>query len=678
MDKKVKKYLSWIDEAHTASRDWRSESWYDEELADGDISKLQAEVDAGKSGLKLVNVNRIFPTVNLITGTQSINKHNITAKGRTNKDGEISQVMTEAIQFVVDQNEGQYKISKAFRDEVVPGIGFMQVSFNSDPRQEKIKLENRDWKEMFWDPFADPWLDPTNCRYVFCHRWMDIDVLEQMFPDKKREINDVFLEFTDAEDHYSTGNDEATEVDEKKRLLSGSRWANKERRRVRPAEIWYPKYEKAIYAVFPDGRVIEVSDQIDELEQYNLIQSASEVVPAVVLKMKVAAILGETLLMPETNSPFQHDLYPFIPFVGYTDRFKTPYGVPRQIRGQNEEVIKRRSTALAMLASRRVTAEADVGTPDELQKLYEESQRLDSFMVIPKGKMGGFIVEENSSLAGPQMQMGDHSEREIQEISGANAESLGYGSNVQSGVGIGKKQAQGAVLTASLYDNLRRSLHMIGVQVIAGVQQTWTAPKILRVTDSITGAQKFHELNQQVVNPNTGEVMVKNDITQGKYDLIVSDAPQTDTVREQNLQLIIEWVKKSPPEVIPKLMAMAFEMSNLPNKDALMAKIKPLLGEDPLAEDKTPDQLKEEILQQLEAQKQASIKQEQLANEETNLKFENMELVNDKIRAEIKKIIAEAGRAAVIAESQENKDQLEGFKTGIDLQEKMNGARGPA
>ena len=79
-------------------------------------------------------------------------------------------------------------------------------------------------------------------------------------------------------------------------------------------------------------------------------------------------------------------------------------------------------------------------------------------------------------------------------------------------------------------------------------------------------AERFVTVNQKVLGESGDVVEIHNDITQGMYDVIVSDAPATDSVREQNMNLLIEWCKQSPPEVIPYLMGMAMEMSNLPKR----------------------------------------------------------------------------------------------------------------
>jgi len=68
------------------------------------------------------------------------------------------------------------------------------------------------------------------------------------------------------------------------------------------------------------------------------------------------------------------------------------------------------------------------------------------------------------------------------------------------------------------------------------------------------------------------------------------------------MNLIIEWVKKSPPEIIPHLMTMAFEMSNIPNKEQTLAKLKPILGVNPEDEDLTVEEMKQKTIKALEEQ----------------------------------------------------------------------------
>ena len=326
---------------------------------------------------------------------------------------------------------------------------------------------------------------------------------------------------------------------------------------------------------------------------------------------------------------------------------------------------------MALLTKRRTMVEKGVADDKEgLQDIYEEANKPDGFVVVKDGKLSAIQIDEHQQLAESQVSILRQSEIEIQQISGANDEQMGYPSRAESGRAIEKRQRQGATVTASLFNNLRRSTKILGEQIISLVQGTWTGEKILRITDRLTGAEKFVAINEQ---DESG--MIKHNITQGKYDLIVSDAPQTDTVRERNLDLIIEWVKKSPPEVIPHLMQLAFEMSNLPNKEQLLTRLRPILGINPGDEDLSAEEIKQKAIQELEAQKQVQAAMAEVEQRRIALELDRLDAENQKTRAETAKIIKLADIEKEKLQADKAKLELDGFKAGYEMQAKADQAR---
>ncbi|MFR1534214.1 MAG: hypothetical protein ACLSTO_11645 [Bilophila wadsworthia] len=134
--------LGYVEEARAASRDWRAKSWRDHEMYDGDQWTPEDRQRAVDAGIDPLTINRIFPAINLILGSQELNRANIIAKARTAKDGQIAEIMTEALAFVLDQNDGQYRIGQASGCGD-PGIGWLYCGFNNDPRQERISSTPR-------------------------------------------------------------------------------------------------------------------------------------------------------------------------------------------------------------------------------------------------------------------------------------------------------------------------------------------------------------------------------------------------------------------------------------------------------------------------------------------------------------------------------------------------------
>lgn len=654
-------------ESQWASREWRAESWRDHEMYDGGQASWTQEdyQKAQDAGIDPITINRTFPTVNMMLGSQAINRYDIVAKGRTQDDGQVAEIVSEGIKFVFDQNEGDFVISEAFKNAVIPGFGCVAPSLNEDPRKETLAIKYRDWKEIWWDPFSPPWWTPQKTRYVYWQRWTDLEDFKAVFYERRQEIEDAYREFSGEfrERGYAPLMDEAQAVEEHIRTLASSDWIDTRRKRIRPVEMWYPVNELCIFALFPDGRCLEIKDGTDPVEAYQIINSSQQVLKAIVKKMRVMTFFGEHLLLQDGPSPFNHDQYPLVPFIGYIDRYGQPYGVPRQIRGQNEEVNKRRSMALALLRKRRVKAERGVvgeGDNAGLQHLYEEANKLDGFMVVDDGKIERFQIEELANLAQPQVELMRQSELEIREISGSNAESLGYDSNAESGIAKKLQIQRSQVTTATLYDNLRRSMTLLGYQTVANMQQYWKYEKVLRVTDKMTGAERFVTVNQ----PVAGGYEVKNNITQGRYDIVVSEAPATDTVREKNMELLYAAIEKSPPEATPTLLIAAFEMSDLPNKEMLIEKLKPILGVDPTDESEDPEETKQKVLETLAQQKEENELMKQLEMEGIKLELNEKRLKNLKTEAEIKKIEAEA-----TAKEVETDLKIEGHELDLESHE---------
>ena len=682
----LKKVNGWVYEASWAAREWRAESWRDAEMFDGgDAQWTQEDWNrAEDAGIDPITINRTFPVCNMLLGSQAINRFDTVAKGRSNDDSEIGQVMTEGIKFIMDQWDGEFVVSEAFKDSVIPGFGCVYPGLNQDPRYEKLCIKQRDWKEIWWDPFSSPWWNPYKTRYVYWQRWTDLDEFQALFPEKSKEIQNAYDDLSGSwkESGYTPLIDEAQEREEKIRTLSASDWVDTHRKRIRPVEMWYPVNQLCLFALYPDGRCFEIKDGMDPRAAYQAISNSQEILRAIVKKMRICTFFGEDLLLQDQPTPFGHDQYPLIPFIGYIDRWGFPYGVPRQIRGQNEETNKRRSMALAMLQKRRVIAEKGVvhqGDRDLLDNLYEEANKLDGFMVIEDGRMQGFQIEELAQLSEYQMRLMNQSEIEIREIAGTNAPSLGYEQPDQSGVAKKHDAERSAITTATLFDNLRRSMKMLGDQCISNIQSFWKYEKVLRVTDRLTGAERFVTVNQVL----DGGIEVKNNITQGKFDCVVSETPATDTVREKNMDLLYAAIEKSPPEAVPTLLIAAFEMSDLPNKEMLLEKLKPVLGIEPEDEDMDAEEKKRMVLEQLAAHKEreqlvADIEMEKL---KTDLAEQKMKTA--KLEAEIKKILAETEKTEVeteiSAEQHEvdlEKEEVNAFDKGIDIAHKLQGGNG--
>lgn len=664
----LKQLLANVSEAKTAQAAWRRESWTDYEFKDGVHWTRAAFQKLLDKGINPITVNRIFPILNLIQGNFIRNQKDLIAKGRTKADNELAQVMSESFAYVKDQNRGAELLPRAFNDGITAGFGCIEVGKNPDPRNEVVQWLQRAWYSMYWDPYASPWMDKDTCRYVFSSSWKNLEDLMMIFPEKRKELLDKFSQLSSTY-YVPSVFDPSDEIENRLKYLSSNNWVSGERKRICPVEMWYTSISKGLFAVMPDSRVIDVDTLKTPGEQVQVIKASLELVTAHVKKMRVATFVSD-LLLQDIPSPHTHDQYPFVPFIGYLDRYNQPFGVPRQVREQSMEVNKRRSMALALMSNRRILIEE--GASSDLKKTYAEANRQDGFIVLKKGKLGALSIQELGSLAAPQIDLMNQSERELQEIVGANDEALGKESKLQSGIALDKKENQSAAVTLSLMDNANHSLKRLGILTLAGIQSDWKYSKVLRVIDRVSGAEKFIELNQRVYNDQTGAIEIHNNITEAQVDVIVASAPITDTMREKNMELLFSAINKAPPEAVGPLLNMAFEISDIPGKDALLKQVRAATGL-PGYENENMSQTEQDAAQeQLRQQKQQSDAAESdLAKREREAKIAESIAKVEKMRAEATKVMRDSERQDWQAGHQLGKDLLEAQTVNPAVENKM-------
>lgn len=656
----IKSLLAFVAESKSSQEGWRRQSWEDYEFRDGKHWDQMAFDKLVKKGINPLTINRIFPIVNLIQGHFIRNQQDIIAKGRTYADSELGQTMSEALAYVRDQNKGSEITAAAFNDEIIAGFGCIEVSKNPDPREEPVKWTRNPWYTITWDPYASPWFEKDSCRYVYKDPWKNLDDLIMLFPEKKRDLEDQFSRLTST---YYTPEiyDAADVIEDYHKYLSSNHWVNHDRRRVKPVEMWYTSITEGWFARMPDSRIIDLDTLESPSDQMQVIRYADELIKANVKKMRVATFISD-LLLQDVPTPYKHDSYPFVPFVGYLDRFDCPFGIPRQIKEQSMEVNKRRSMALSLISNRRVTIEEDAAK--DINKLYDEANRSDGFLVVKKGKLEAVKIQEMQALAAPQIDLMNQSEREIQEIAGANDDALSRDTRLQSGVALDKRQELSATVTASLVENAKYSQRRLGELTMAMVQSEWTGHKVLRVTDRMSGAEKFVAINERIYDQESGAITVRNDISEARFDIVVANAPITDTMREKNMELLFGAINKAPPEAVAPLLNMAFEISDIPNKTALLKQVRASMGMDAI--DETLPQAEQDMIA---VQNKMAIEQAKAADQELTKREREA-----KIEMEIAKAVKMKADAAATVRESERADWQAGAQLGQEILKAQTGS----
>jgi len=241
-----------------------------------------------------------------------------------------------------------------------------------------------------------------------------------------------------------------------------------------------------------------------------------------------------------------------------------PYGMIRNMKDPQREINKNRSQYSHIITTRRVFFET--GALKNPLEAKTQISRPDAWIELNQGALNQkkFQFSQDVAVAREHFEIMREAKQELQEVSGAVEEQMGQQTNARSGIAIEARQRQGATVNTEPFDNLRLSKRRMGELMLSMMRQHWTYEKVIRVTDDKTGGDKF-------VTFNKGG---QNMIAQGRYDVIVSDHPETETTRNWMSRTLMDFASKMSPDIAMAVMEIAFEMSDVPNKDAVIGKLK--------------------------------------------------------------------------------------------------------
>ena len=197
-----------------------------------------------------------------------------------------------------------------------------------------------------------------------------------------------------------------------------------------------------------------------------------------------------------------------------------------------------------------------------------------------------------------------------------------------SGIAVQKKQDQGSVVTAEIFDNLLLARQLEGEICLSLIEQYYNQQKVFAITGE-RAKREYVSINQQ--DPVTG--MVLNDITARKCQFTIGERNWKQTLQQaaaESMMELLQQLAPTSPELVTSLLDVAVELFDLPNKTLILQRIRSVTGMTDPNERPTPE---EEAKRQENDQKRAE--KERLENE---LQQEQI----NKLRAEVQKLKAAA------------------------------------
>jgi hypothetical protein len=472
----------------------------------------------------VVTYNRIAPKVNGVVGLIEKLRQAPKAYPRTPKEEAGADLATAVVRYVVD--EQQFKALSPFcgQDAAIDGLSGIELTLEQgDQGDPEIGLAKVEGDDFFYDPRSYD-LDFGDARYMGVAKWLDLEMVIEMFPDKEQEIRDS----------VESGTDLTTNSDR------DNKWfvSDGDAKRVRVIDHWYMMKGEWCYCVYTGS-------------------------------VKLAE--GKSYFTDQKGKSFCK----FVMFSANVDQDGDRYGFVRQFKSVQDEINQRRSKAMHIMNSRRILAED--GAFDDIEKTRLEAVRPDGVVIRNKGFEAEF--DDNSKLQDMESNLKFYQDaKEEMDSYGPTLSNIGEVGTNQSGRAIALQQQAGIAQLGPFMISYKAWKLRVYRAIWNAVRQHWKAERWIRVTDD-ENAVNFVGLNQVGTNPQTGMPTMVNQVSALDVDIIMEEGPDAINMAQDAwdaMQVLVQNGAEVPP-------ALLVEMSTLDNATK-QRWIKQLTAPDPAVE----------------------------------------------------------------------------------------------
>jgi hypothetical protein len=632
-DPKTQKYFrlirSWWYYEREKQIDERVERMKAHDYRDGEQWDPDDKEEVEARGQKASVFNLIKPTCDWVVGTEKRTRVDYSVMPRQSDAQPTAEKKTKLLKYLADVNKIGFERSLAFDDATVSGLGWLDHGIRSDETDEPLYVTYEDWRNVWRDSHAKR-RDLSDSRYLFRSKVVDYDIAVAMFPDRADCIQASLNQQDSSYLIDEQGLDPEIDALDGPLGEAGIIYTQRDRVRLVSCEYTIPTAVKVLRGDDLGTLNGTIYNEQNEGMAYLVNGGHASLYDAIRMTCWQMIFTGNYVLQ-NSQRPYTHQRFSLVPVWGYIrKRDNRPYGLVKNLMDPQDDLNKRRSKALFILSTKQAIVEEDA--VDDLDDFIDEKDRPDGVMRVRR--MEGVELIHDNVLAAEHISLMEQDARYIEQVGGVTKENRGMETNATSGKAIEARQQQGHVNTAELFDNYRLAFQLSGEIQLSLIEQYYTDEKIFR----ITGDAKKPDFTEV----NTG--LPEDDITAHQADFVVEADSYHATIRQAMAENLWDLLTKMPPEISIKLLDIAVDLSDLPQRQAIVERIRSINGMlDPDADMEDP-QVRAEIEERLRAADlEKSVREElmklEVALKEAEINEKNAEAAKDK--ADARKKIAD-------------------------------------
>lgn len=587
---------------------WRHVADKEADYADGnqldsDLLRRMQEI-----GIPPAVEDQIGPALRAIQGYEASTR----TDWRVTPNGGLGgQDVADAINYKLNEAERMSKADKAcseaFRSQIGPGLGWVEVSRNPNPLDYKYRCTAVHRNEIHYDFHAKQ--DLSDARWLRRHRWLHPTRLASVFPEHRQLIMTLgkggsawWLTMPGAIDGGASTGLNGSWGDARGWTVSEDRWFNPWNKDLCLSEVWYRRWELAVLIKTRDGRVVEY-DQANPAHDLAIAQGIVEVFKASVPRVRRSFWVGPHRLF-DGPSPYTHSHFPYVPFWGFReDSTGVPYGYIRSMIYQQDSINSASAKARWGMSVVRVErTKGAVGMTDA--QLRRQIARPDADIVLDQAHMAKpgarFEVIRDVKLTDQQFQLMQDARTAIERVSGITSGFQGKKGTATSGVQEQTQVEQSNQSLGFIMDNFRAARTMVGEMLMAMIIEDIgdEEHEVIIEGDAIND-ERVVVLNRREMDPVTNTPRVSNDLMRTRLLVAIEDVPSTSSFRGQQLNALSESIKALPPQYQAAAMPFMAALMDVPFKRELTKALRDAGSQE--APEAVEKRVREEIANQLKA-----------------------------------------------------------------------------
>lgn len=519
-----------------------------------------------RAGRPRYTINRVAGAIDQLVGDQRQNRTDIKIRPVSGgADENIAKTMTGLIRNIESQSKASNAYDNAFDETTNGGFGGWRVvtEFNDDDsfdQDVKIKPILGATTSLWFDPSAQEY-DKRDAMFAFLTVDMSIDEYEEKFPD-------------------------AAKVDFSKEQYNGSscRTWFKEDNVVVVAEYWVKTPIIKEIGLLSDGRVIDLKEEaavLDELAEKGITVQKTR--KAKSHKVEMYLISGSEILEGPKEWAGKH--IPLIPMFGRQATVEGQTftrGVVRFAKDANRIYNYATSAAIETAALTPkdpiwITGKQASGHEERLRNFNTQNSPFMLYNADPQApgapQRGGA-----PAVQGAFVQQIQQASMDLYHVTGMQPPSLGANPELKSGKAIQAQERLGDRGSYIFTDNLSKSIEYTAEILLDLLPKIYDTERQIRIMQQ-DGETETVTINETVMDQDSDEFIIVNDLSIGKYDVVTETGPAFATQRQESAQQLIDLVTNSPQFEALAMDLIAKDLPVLESKELSKRVRKQMIGQ---------------------------------------------------------------------------------------------------